>query len=49
VRGGGGMEYAQEAMYRYRQEAFDLLDTFPDSPARASLRDLVTFVTERKK
>jgi octaprenyl-diphosphate synthase len=49
VRSGGGMEYAQEAMYRYRQEAFDLLDTFPDSPARASLRDLVTFVTERRK
>ncbi len=49
VRTGGGMEYAQEAMYRYRQEAFDLLDTFPDTPARTSLRDLVTFVTERKK
>jgi octaprenyl-diphosphate synthase len=49
VRAGGGMEYAREAMYRYRQEAFDLLDTFPDSPARQSLRDLVTFVTERRK
>jgi octaprenyl-diphosphate synthase len=49
VRQSGGIEYAQEAMYRYRQEAFDLLDTAPDTPARQSLRDLLTFVTERKK
>ncbi|MCC6280866.1 MAG: polyprenyl synthetase family protein [Saprospiraceae bacterium] len=49
VRQSGGLEYAQEAMYRFRQEAFDLLDTIPDSPARQSLRDLLVFVTERKK
>jgi len=49
VRQSGGIEYAQEAMYRYRQEAFDLLDTAPDTPARQSLKDLLTFVTERKK
>lgn len=49
VRQSGGIEYAQEAMYRYRQEAFDLLDAVPDSPARKSLKDLLTFVTERKK
>ncbi len=49
VRQSGGIEYAQEAMYRYRQEAFDLLDAAPDSPARQSLKDLLVFVTERKK
>jgi octaprenyl-diphosphate synthase len=49
VRQSGGIEYAQEAMYRYRQEAFDLLDAAPDSAARQSLKDLLTFVTERKK
>jgi len=49
VRQSGGIEYAQEAMYRYRQEAFDLLDVAPDSPARQSLKDLLVFVTERKK
>lgn len=49
VRQGGGIEYAREAMYRYRQEAFDLLDAAPDSPARQSLKDLLVFVTERKK
>ncbi len=49
VRESGGLEYAREAMYRFRQEAFDLLDGVPDSPARQSLRDLLVFVTERRK
>ena len=49
VRQSGGIEYAQEAMYRYRQEAFDLLMQAPDTPARQSLHDLLVFVTERKK
>lgn len=49
VRQSGGLEYARQAMYRYRQEAFDLLEAAPDSPARQSLRDLLVFVTERKK
>jgi octaprenyl-diphosphate synthase len=49
VRQSGGIEYAQQAMYGYRQEAFDLLDAAPDSPARQSLKDLLVFVTERKK
>ena len=45
----GGMDYAREAMYRYREEAFSILDKFPDRPARQSLKDLVVFVTERKR
>ena len=49
VRQGGGIEYAREVMYRYRQEAFDLLDQAPDTPARQALHDLLVFVTERKK
>jgi len=49
VRGSGGMEYARQAMENYRSQAFELLQAFPESPARQSLADLVTFVTERKK
>lgn len=49
VRQSGGIEYAQKAMYGYRQQAFDQLDAVPDSPARQSLKDLLIFVTERKK
>ena len=49
VKGSGGLEYATEVMYRYRAEAFDLLDRFPDSEVSTALRDLITYVTERKK
>ncbi len=49
VRNSGGIPYAREAMYRYREAAFEILHTFPDCPARDSLEQLVTFVTERKK
>lgn len=49
VRDSGGLEYARKAMQDYRSQAFALLQSFPESPARQSLADLVTFVTERKK
>ncbi|MCO6490468.1 MAG: polyprenyl synthetase family protein [Phaeodactylibacter sp.] len=49
VRGSGGLEYARNAMEDYRRQAFELLQAFPESPARQSLADLVTFVTERKR
>jgi len=49
VNESGGLEYAQQAMLRYREEAFNILRTFPNVPARQSLEDLVTFVTDRKK
>ena len=49
VRASGGLEYATQVMYEYRQKAFEILHTFPESPSRNSLEDLVLFVTERKK
>ncbi|MDX1666319.1 MAG: polyprenyl synthetase family protein, partial [Saprospiraceae bacterium] len=49
VRNSGGIEYAREAMLKYREEAFVLLRQFPASEVREALFDLVTFVTERKK
>ena len=45
----GGIEYATKAMDSYRDQAFELLDTFDDSEAKKSLKDLILFVTERKK
>lgn len=45
----GGIEYAKKAMDKYRDKAFELLDTFEDSEAKRSLKDLILFVTERKK
>ncbi len=49
VQDSGGMEYAREAMFRYQQEAFELLAEFEDSPARSALEQLVRYVTDRSK
>lgn len=50
VRHSGGLEYATEAMYRYRQEAVDLLyEVAPPTEARQALHDLIVFATERNK
>ncbi len=49
VKQSNGLEYAKNAMERYSQNAFDILDEFPEVPAREALRELVTFVTQRKK
>ncbi len=48
VRQSGGLEYARGVMNRYRDEAFELLYTFPDSPARRSLEELVNYVVDRR-
>ncbi|MFZ4634205.1 MAG: polyprenyl synthetase family protein [Saprospiraceae bacterium] len=48
VRQNGGLDYAREAMYRYRQEALDILHQMPESEARKALGDLLVFVTERR-
>lgn len=49
VQASGGLEYAKAAMERYSAAAFSILDEFPDSPAKHSLRELVVYVTQRKK
>lgn len=49
VKEKGGMEYAAETMLAYQEKAFELLRTFPDSPSRNSLEQLVLFTTQRRK
>lgn len=44
-----GIEYARQTMYAYRREAFEILHSFPPSPARQALEDLIVFVTERQR
>jgi octaprenyl-diphosphate synthase len=45
----GGLQYAETQMKRYQEEAFAILNTFPDSDSRRSLEQLVRFTTERNK
>ncbi len=49
VRQSGGLEYARKVMLQFRDDAFEILHSFPTSPARESLEDLVNFVVEREK
>ena len=49
VKQKGGLDYAREKMNEFKQEALDILQTFPDSDARNSLEKLVFYITERAK
>lgn len=44
-----GIQYAKDAMKKYKEEAFSILKNFPDTPARKSLEELIVYTTERKK
>jgi octaprenyl-diphosphate synthase len=47
VQKAGGIEYAREKMFAYRDEALAVLHQFPDSEARRALEELVTYTTDR--
>ncbi len=44
----GGIQYAQEKMNQYRDEALNILYEFAESPVRKALEDLVRYTTDRK-
>lgn len=48
VQQSGGIAYAQEKMKAYKEEALLLLYTYPDSPARQAMEELVNYVIDRK-
>jgi len=45
----GGVAYAEATMHRYKEEAVEHLNHFPDSDAKEALRLLAEFVVARKK
>ena len=49
VHSSQGLDYAEQVMYNFRDEALKILHTFPENDARNSLEELVMYVTERKK
>jgi len=49
VKQNGGIQYAQQKMHAYQNEAFELLNQFSESDSKKSLVELVKFTTERKK
>ena len=49
VQNSGGLAYATKKMLQFQQEAFEILDEFPDSPYKNGLQELVKYTTERNK
>jgi len=49
VKASGGIEYAKKIMEQYFLEALDILQSFPDSSYKNSLRDLVNYTIQREK
>ena len=43
----GGIKYATNKMIEYRDNALVILHSFPESPARAALEELVRYTTDR--
>jgi octaprenyl-diphosphate synthase len=48
VRQSGGIAYAQEKMFSFRDEALQILSTFDNDEIRKALEELVRFTTDRK-
>jgi len=49
VKESGGIAYTQQTMISYMNEANNILETFPDSNYKTSLKGLVRFTIERTK
>ena len=47
VKSYGGIEYAEAKMIEYRDNALAILNSFPASPAREALEELVRYTTDR--
>jgi octaprenyl-diphosphate synthase len=45
----GGIEYAELKMNQYRDKALAILDSFPESDVKESLKEFVQYTTSRKK
>ncbi|WP_121667065.1 polyprenyl synthetase family protein [Mesonia aquimarina] len=49
VKDSGGLAYAVKKMKFFQQEAFEILETYPDSSYKDSLRLMMNYVIDRKK
>jgi octaprenyl-diphosphate synthase len=48
VQKEGGIKYAEQKMMAFRDEALELLNSFPESAVRNALEELVRYTTDRK-
>lgn len=45
----GGMDYAETKMNQYRDKALAILDSYPDSEIKSSMKEFVLYTSARKK
>ena len=48
VKQSGGIAYTAQKMLEYRDEALQILQQFPETPAREAMVELVNYVIDRK-
>ena len=49
VRSSGGIDYTKKIMQNFVNQAYDILDSFPESAHKNSLKNLVQYTIERTK
>jgi len=49
AKANGGIEYAESKMQAYYQQAVDILQKLPNSPAKEALENLAKYVITRQK
>jgi octaprenyl-diphosphate synthase len=49
VTDSGGLEFSETRMQQYRDKALAILDNYPDSDVKESLKEFVRYTTSRKK
>ena len=49
VKDRGGLAYAETKMHHFKNEALGILETYPDSEYKDSLKLMVNYVVDRKK
>lgn len=49
VTRNGGLDYSERKMNEYRDKALSILNSYPESDVRESLREFVNYTTSRKK
>jgi len=48
VKNNGGLKYTTEKMHDYKNKALAILNTFPESAYKNSLKEMINYVVERK-
>ncbi len=49
VQNSGGLEYAEQRMKEFTEQALQMLADFPENDIRESMAELVDYVVTRKK